>query len=257
MAFSSAPSTLRERAYRHILTKILSGEVGAGGMLSELSLSKEIGISRTPVREAMGQLATEGFLEQVPGRGALVRQPSRMDLLELYELREALEVYAVGKVARHGLPAAAAENLSALCDDLVTLTAGLEARGGAILEAAEMKRFLALDLHFHNLLLRTSGNQRLTKVVRDTRLLLQIFGLPRRGHDLAQLRQIHVFHSGILEAVRNGDAATGIRLTTEHINLSKAERLDAYDQWERARSLPPDDFLTPYFGIPVDTRYTG
>src|SRR4051794_18424985 len=93
----------REKAYSHIQRKILSGEWAGGSPVSELALSKEMGLSRTPIREAVRQLAGEGFLEQVAGRGIAVAQIRRSDIAELYELREAIEVFAVGKTARVGL----------------------------------------------------------------------------------------------------------------------------------------------------------
>lgn len=230
------------------MTKILSGEVPAGGILSELPLTKEIGISRTPIREAMGQLAAEGFVEQIPGRGALVKQPSRSDLIELYELREALEVYAVGKVAAQGLTPDAATRLDGLVKQLHSLNTDLKSSGHSCLDTAQMRRFLGLDLHFHHLLLRASGNQRIAKVVRDTRLLLQIFAIPHTGHSLIQLRKIHASHTAILDAVKKGDAPSALRVMSEHIANSKQERLSIYDQWERTRALPEEeDPLQPYF----------
>ena len=92
--------SIRERAYLHIQQLLLSGQLEAGSSVSELLLAKELGSSRTPIREAMNQLAAEGLLEQSPNGGMIVAQLGREDIIELYELREALEVYAVGKIAR-------------------------------------------------------------------------------------------------------------------------------------------------------------
>src|SRR5262249_41891078 len=166
------PTSLREQAYRHIMTKILSGEIPAGGILSEVALTKEIGISRTPIREAMSQMAAAGFVDQIPGRGALVKQPSRTDLLELYEMREAVEVYGVQKVAAQGLTPPAQTGLETICKELHSLTGEIKGGSAGRLGPVQMRRFLGLDLRFHHLLLRASGNQRIAKVVRDTRLLL-------------------------------------------------------------------------------------
>src|ERR1700733_14697298 len=93
--------SLRERAYLHIQRKIAVGELPAGSRVSELLLARELGISRTPIREALGQLVAEGLLDQTPSQGAEVVRLTRQDIIELYELREALEVHAVGKAAQH------------------------------------------------------------------------------------------------------------------------------------------------------------
>ena len=79
---------MRERAYFLIQQKIVSGELMAGAAISEVSLAKELNSSRTPIREAIGQLVSEGVLEQIPNRGTIVTQFDRQDILELYELRK-------------------------------------------------------------------------------------------------------------------------------------------------------------------------
>ena len=91
---------MRDQAYAYIQKKILSGDLPAGGAVSELNIAKELGSSRTPIREALGQLVAEGLLEQIPNRGAVVVQFGRQDIVDLFELREALEAFAVEKVAR-------------------------------------------------------------------------------------------------------------------------------------------------------------
>src|ERR1700712_3847581 len=92
--------TIREKAYQYIQSRIADGDLPSGSAISELLLAKELGSSRTPVREALGQLVSEGLLEQTPNRGTIVVRLSREDIVDLYELREALEVYVVAKVAR-------------------------------------------------------------------------------------------------------------------------------------------------------------
>src|SRR3954466_13379045 len=97
------PQSIQEKAYTHIRGKILSGEFAPGAALSEASIARELGNSRGPLREAVRRLTAEGFLRQGPSGGSLVVEFSRRDVAELYDLREALEVYAAGKAAEHGL----------------------------------------------------------------------------------------------------------------------------------------------------------
>src|SRR5690242_20693729 len=92
--------SMREQARQHIQRKIASKELAGGSAVSELMIAKELGFSRTPVREAIGQLLAEGLLRQASGGGAVVAQLSRRDIVDLYQLREALEVYAAGNAAR-------------------------------------------------------------------------------------------------------------------------------------------------------------
>ncbi|RYZ64370.1 MAG: GntR family transcriptional regulator, partial [Proteobacteria bacterium] len=86
--------TSRQKAYVFIQRKLLEGEIRAGDLVSELALAAEIGMSRTPIREAIGQLELEGLFDKVPRVGTLVRLPDQRELRELYEVREALESHA-------------------------------------------------------------------------------------------------------------------------------------------------------------------
>ncbi len=229
--------SLRRKAYQFIQQQVLSGRLRAGSAISEVGLAKQIGVSRTPVREAIGQLVAEGFLEQIPGRGAVVIQPEREDILELYELREALEVYAVGKVARQRLRSADSAALHAACEEIRAMAEGLRRSGRERLDEAEMQRFLATDLRFHMLLLRMAGNRRMMKVVADTRLLTRVFSYRREGHDAALLDRIYQYHHGVLEAIEAGDAARAMERLGEHIRVSMQERLETYERWEREHEL--------------------
>lgn len=229
--------SLHEKAYSFIQQQILTGRLAAGAAISEVALARQIGVSRTPVREAIGQLVAEGFLERIPGRGVVVVQPTREDLVELYELREALEVYAVGKVARQRPSASELVVLREACDEIRRMAEQLRHSGRERLDDAEMQAFLATDLKFHMLLLRLAGNRRIMKVVADTRLLTRIFSYRREGHDAAQLESIHAYHSQILDAVEAGDAEAAMQRLREHIRVSRQERLEAYDLWEREHEL--------------------
>src|SRR4051794_8529863 len=107
--------SLRERAYRHIQRKILAGEIPSGGKVSEQSIAEELGISRTPVRSAIHELETEGLLEQVPRYGTIVRQADRRDIVELFDLRMALESFAA-EIAADAISSEDLGTLGSLCD---------------------------------------------------------------------------------------------------------------------------------------------
>lgn len=228
---------MREKAYAHLQRKILSGELPAGAALSEVSLARELGCSRTPLREAIGQLVAQGFLRQIPNRGSVVVEFGKRDIAELYELREALEVYAVGKAAEHALRPQDLEALQRLVAEILVLREELERSGQPRLNAGQMQRFVQTDLRFHALLVRAAANRRILKVFGDTRVLLSIFAMRRKGHHAAQLSQIHRYHHEILAAVVKQDSESAMRLLREHIRVSKQERLDEYDEWEHEAAM--------------------
>jgi DNA-binding GntR family transcriptional regulator len=237
MKTAPTPQSIQEKAYNHIRSKILSGELAPGTALSEASIARELGNSRGPLREAVRRLRTEGLLRPSPAGGSVVVDFSRREVAELYELREALEVYAAGKAAERGLLPGELESLQHLVNQVLLLRDELEVSGEHQLGAEAMGRFIRIDLQFHNTLVRAAANSRILKAVADTRVLLNIFGIRRKGHDAAQITQIHHYHNDILMAIARKDPPDAMRLLGEHIRVSKEERLKEHDEWEREAAL--------------------
>lgn len=233
---------MAEKAYAYLRRKIASGELCAGAPISEAAVARDIGVSRTPLREAIRQLAAEGFLLQTPNRGSVVVEFNKRDIAELYDLREALETYAVGKAAEHDLRPEDSQTLDEFVVTIVRMREELERSGEPRLAPDQMHILVQADLNFHAVLVRAAANRRLLKAFADARVLLAIFAMRRKAHDLNQLIKIHGYHSGILEAVKRKDSETARRILSEHIRVSKQERLTEYDAWEheiaRGHALP-------------------
>jgi DNA-binding GntR family transcriptional regulator len=229
--------SIRERAYQHIQKLLLSGNLAAGSSVSEQMLAKDLGSSRTPVREAMNQLAAEGLLEQSPNGGMVVAQLGREDIIELYELREALEVYAVGKIARTPLRPADRDRLQSLVEELSVFRRELEESGKEALDEAQMNRLLTCDLGFHALLMSLAFNSRMQKSMNEARLLISVFAIRREGHDREALAKIQEYHQNILNALIKQDKDAAMRELSEHIQESQRERVNDYDQWRRETSM--------------------
>ena len=238
---------MRERSYQHIQTQISTGQLKAGAAISELLLAKELGSSRTPIREAIGQLVAEGLLEQTPTGTTIVVRLQREDIAELYELREALETYVIAKVARSPLHSTDLERLQKLVDEVLVLKRELQSSGKQALDAAQMNRFLASDFAFHSMLMSMAHNSRIQRVLNEMRLLIRIFSIERRGHEQDLLETIHQHHQQILDAVARQDSQCARQIIADHIQTSLRERLDEFDQQRREKffqeSLP--SFLNP------------
>jgi len=212
------------QAHRHILAQVADGSLPAGAPLSEVALAEQLGVSRTPVREAIGQLVAEGILQKTH-RGAVVIEPTRQDIIELYELREAVEVYAIGKVAEARVSARFLESLDALVEAVRESASVLKKSGQKALEGEALQKFIQCDLQFHTLLLQAGGNGRMLKILDSTRLLLRVFTLRRQYHTVKLLNEVYRFHRGVLDAVAAGQRDQAMRLLGEHIRLSLDERL--------------------------------
>jgi DNA-binding GntR family transcriptional regulator len=229
--------SIREKAYLYIQQLIANGTLTPGSGISELLLAKELGSSRTPIREAMNQLAAEGLLDQSPGGGMVVSRLKREDIVELYELREALEVFAAGMVARLPLRPAYKDRLQGLVDQISNLEKELAKSKRNKLDDAQMERFIQCDMGFHALLMSMTHNSRLQKIIGDTRLLISIFAIHRGGHDGASLKSIREYHQTILDAVAKQDVGAAMNALSQHIQASRLERLNEYDDWKRESSL--------------------
>lgn len=159
-------STLRGQLVSKVLSAIFSGEVHGGDRLVEEELALKLGVSRTPVREALGELAAIGVIGLRPNHGAIVREFGPAQLREIYHVRRILEVEATRLAAERIDPTAIQE----IKDQTVSLLAH-EARGKQWAENA-----LALDQHFHELISHSSGSERLAEEIGKYRNLVVAVG---------------------------------------------------------------------------------
>ena len=137
--------TLSQRVYEHLRDEILADHLLPGTELSEVALSKELAISRGPIREAMGRLAAEGLITMRPRRRAEVRSLTPQELIDAYQVREALEVMAV----RLAIPRVTEADLARL-EGLIDQMAAHSAAGA-------VREFFAANVAFHELVCELSG----------------------------------------------------------------------------------------------------
>lgn len=168
-------SSASEKAYAHVREKIASGEFSPGQPLFGFALAQEIHISQTPIRKALRRFASEGASEQSPNRPAVVVKLTQRDIIELYELREALETFAVGKAARQPLPPSMIDKMQSLADSILSLEAELDRSGKSNLDRQQLRRFMGWDFAFHTQLMRLASNERILKIINETRVLIRIF----------------------------------------------------------------------------------
>ena len=213
MAVAFDNLTLSQRVYEHLRDEILADHLLPGTELSEVALSKELAISRGPIREAMGRLAAEGLITMRPRRRAEVRSLTPQELIDAYQVREALEVMAV----RLLIPRVTEADLARLQELIDQMAA--HGAGGAVRE------FFTANVSFHNLLCELSGNPKLREV--HHRLDSEIGRFRNRTLALrGSMDDALTEHRAILAAIRLRDADRAAALTAEHIRVP-AERLQA------------------------------
>jgi DNA-binding GntR family transcriptional regulator len=233
---------LPEKIYTHLRTKLLAGELPPGARLDYKKISTEMGVSTTPVREAMGKLASEGLVELVPRAGAIVRKLGAQEAVQLYGVREAIETYAAAKAAEK-ISAARLQQLGDQLAKMRSLISRAFASGDAVMTGENLAEFLHADLTFHMTIIEAAGNPRLTKLAGDSHIHSRIFGVERFGHNRELLEEADQIHHAIFDSLKSHNPEGAARLIAQHIQRSLELTLNhidhaPQDSWWRTGSLP-------------------
>jgi len=197
---------LTQRAYREIRQAILEGRLQAGSMTSVRALSEALGISRTPVREALVELANDRLVAFERNRGVRISETQVHDVEEIFELRLLIEVPSVGTAMRRtGDPLG-----SALRDELAAMRAHLD----------DEPTFMHHDWQFHRVLLAATGNERLVAIVEGLRNQTRMRGISTVGRS-RPLEAIVEEHEAILVAVEAGDAPAAVAAMADHLTNTR------------------------------------
>jgi DNA-binding GntR family transcriptional regulator len=198
--------TLWQRVYTRLRDEILSGALEPGTELQEVALSENLGVSRGPIREAIGRLAAEGLVTVRPRRGAVVRELSTEEFLEAYQVREALEVMAV----RLAVPRLAEADVAALETYIAEMT--------FCAERGDTQGFFEANSGFHRAFFDISGNRMLVDLYRG--LCSQIDRYRLRSLELrGNVQRSIAEHKAILRAAKAGDVERAAHLVSEHIRV--------------------------------------
>lgn len=197
-------ASLRDKALEILRQSIVSGQIVVGELYSATALAKELGVSASPVREAMLTLVNEGTMEAVRNRGFRIAPLTENDLAEVFELRVMLEVPAMRQLADADLSAhlGRMEQLVALTEDT--------ARVG------DVREFLARDREFHLELLALRGNSRLVGLVALLRDQTRLFGLGIASNS-SLLEAAAAEHRSLVVALVGGDADLAEQIMASHL----------------------------------------
>ncbi|MEW2354136.1 GntR family transcriptional regulator [Spirillospora sp. NPDC029432] len=208
-------------AYEAVRQMILSGEAGAGSRLGEAELAETLGLSRTPVREALQRLGADGLVEVLPHRGARVARWTRQDLAEIFELRALLEPYAAARAARLGQDAT-------VLDDLRERCAAME-RAAA---EGDLDLVARLNGRFHAAVIEASGNGRLPGMLTSVMHAPLILGTFHRYDAGAMARSMN-HHRELVAAIAAGDPAWAESVMRAHIRAAAAHLTEEEEDQER------------------------
>ena len=207
-----------EEAYGALKGKILSNEFPGGYQALEEDLAVQLGMSRTPVREALIRLQNEGFVEVIPRRGMRVRPLSAQDITEIYEVLSYLEIAAVEMLARRKPGPAEIAQLEGVIADM-----------DRALEDEDLDAWAAADSRFHRLLVELCGNSRLAGIALnflEQGNRVRMITMPLRSKPVYS----NVNHAAVIEAIRRGDHETAREIHRAHKARWGREMMDLLDR---------------------------
>jgi GntR family transcriptional regulator, rspAB operon transcriptional repressor len=202
--------------YAELKAAIVALRLAPGEPLRESALAEQLGVSKTPIREALMKLEQEGLVETVSFKGAVVTSYSRRDLVEIYELRELLEGFAAGAAAE-SMGAAGRERLGRVAARCRAL-AGDSAERAALAELAE------LIWEFDDVLFEQVGNGRMRALIENLRAHLARIGQLTAGIP-GRIEASVAEHERIVAAIAAGDAAAAAERMREHIRSVRDDQL--------------------------------
>ena len=216
MIVDSRSASLEEKVFATLEEEILSGELKKGESLTEIALSKRLGVSRTPIRGALHRLKEDGLVDIIPNRGAVVLGIDKDDLVDIYKVRNRLEGLASASAAKM----ITKEALDELRES-VELSEFYISRG-------DTEKVKELDTTFHQLIYKASGNRQLESILTELhrkiktyrKLSLSVSG--RVEHSISE-------HREILHAIENGDSNLADSLTARHIERALENLIAALD----------------------------
>jgi len=205
-----AGRSLAEVACDEIRKAIREGRVATGAHLTEVDLAAWLGMSRTPIREAMRRLQSEGLLLNQPFRGALVMRLDADDMRQMFAVRELLEPAAAAACAANAGPA-----------EIAALRAIVAQEAAQLDDPAAL---IPLNRQFHDIILECAHNQFLSKAIAGVYALIPLLG-DSNLLDGPHAREAHAQHLAIVDAIARHDAARAEAVAREHVRHSLRTRL--------------------------------
>lgn len=210
--------SIQSRVISELRGRIISGELSPGDSLSEIVLAEAFGVSRTPVREALKQLQTEGLVDIRPRVGTFVAAPSRREITELFQMKELFEGAAARLLAQRGR-----------VPELDRLEANLATADSAVADG-DQERYAELVHEFHDLVMQGADN---AKLADHYRTLMNQLSYHRLVHtSLSQPgrpTRSDSEHHDVLERILGKDGDGAERIMREHVRASHRALMDGLD----------------------------
>ncbi|NLG94807.1 MAG: GntR family transcriptional regulator [Acetomicrobium flavidum] len=213
-------TTSADYVYDELLHKILMRQIKPGEHLAEVNIAVSLGVSRTPVREALRRLASQGLLEVIPNVGAKVVSPTQKDLEDTFMVRNALETMAVRLAVKNINPTYLAEMEEAIKQEEQALRSG------------DFEEYLGVNEEFHRIIAQLSGNNVLEDFIKNCIARISIYTVFTEPPVEEIIRTSLAEHKEILNAIKERDVDRAEKTMEEHI-INTLNSLLLYDKKNR------------------------
>jgi DNA-binding GntR family transcriptional regulator len=201
--------TLAQRAYDDLKALFLKGTYSPGDFLTEGELARRLRMSKTPVRTALTRLEMDGFVTVSPQQGIVVREPSIHEVIDLFDIRMALETFVVKRLST-----------TITSEQIARLRANLEAQGGAVKERDNVES-TRLDTEFHLMLCEFAGNREILEVLERLRSKLHRIILGIQNKNPGRIADGWREHEAIADAIFRGRGEQAAQRVVQHLEWGK------------------------------------
>lgn len=203
-------NTIRGQVYELLKKEICDGNYQPGQWLQEKELAEQFSVSRSPVREALKQLAADGLVVEVPNKGVFIREFTPKDIEEIFDLRVMMESYAIDKI------------VDLLTEDAKSQLASCLNQLQTAFEQHHLAKYIQADTALHDLIIRLSGNSFLSIAYERVHILIQQFrtcSLQDQGRFDESIEE----HQDIIQHILAGEPEQAKEINSRHLQLAKEQ----------------------------------
>jgi DNA-binding GntR family transcriptional regulator len=212
------PATLNELAYKEIKNLLITGQLKYNTLYSANQFAEILGVSRTPIREALLQLANEGCLISVQGQGFKIKEYSEKEIRDFFEARKMIESYVIQQLIK----SSPVLDIRPLEENVKLMTELAKDRG-------DTYGFLEADKSFHLSLVQQYNNFLLVSYIQNIRDLISLFGGKTLSHK-ERFDEVIYEHNGILEALKEKNEKKGIESVAYHLDMTEKYLLEGLNK---------------------------
>lgn len=209
---------LNEQAFLHLKNMIMNNELSYQEIYSETKLSKELGISRTPFRDAIHRLAQEGYIDIIPSKGFCIHKLTKQDVDETFQVRSALECYCTFQIAKEARSRKAKKifkELDLIMEELIKIMNTTQS----------IEDFCEYDFQFHNKIIEYLENEQFTSIFASFMYRMRKLAKLSLAHK-GRMQDTYDEHMAILKTMKAGDTVQIYEITLKHMDTPRGINLE-------------------------------